>query len=69
MSISKYKDLEYLNSLDDIDEELLATQKKLFELKLKISVKEESKFHLVKSIRRRIAQLKYKHSLIKKNKN
>ena len=67
MSLPKYKELESLSSLDEIEKEIFVLQKNLFDLRLKRSTSQSIKPHLFVNTKRRLAQLKYKHSTLVKN--
>lgn len=66
MKFSKYKELENITNLSDLNEELCLLEKNLFELKIK-KAKEKIKPHFFSHLKRRIAQLHFKKSeLLKK---
>lgn len=69
MTFSKYTELENLRTTEEIEEEIFLLQKNLFDLKLKRSTNQKVKPHLFKQIRHRLAQLKYKYSLVLKKIN
>ena len=69
MSLPKYKDLENINNLSDIDQEIFIIQKDLFDLRLKRSTSQTTKPHLFKHAKRRLSQLKFKKSILLKSKN
>lgn len=56
MALSNFKELLNLNSTN-ITEEIVATKKQLFELRLKKATRQSFKPHLFKTSKRRIAQL------------
>jgi len=69
MSLPKYKELETISSLTDIDQEIFIIQKDLFNLRLKGSTNQATKPHLFKHAKRRLSQLKFKKSVLLKLKN
>jgi large subunit ribosomal protein L29 len=69
MSLPKYKDLENISNLSDIDQEIFIIQKDLFDLRLKRSTSQTTKPHLFKHAKRRLSQLKFKKSILLKSKN
>ena len=66
MSLPKYKEIENLTSLGDIDQEIFLNQKNLFDLRLKRSTSQSIKPHLFKHAKRRLAQLSFKRSILLK---
>ena len=66
MSLPKYKDLNSLSNVEEIDQEIFILQKNLFDLRIKRSTNQTNKPHLFTHTKRRIAQLKYKKSLLTK---
>jgi ribosomal protein L29 len=69
MTFLKYKELETLSNVSEIDQEIFLLQKELFELRIKKSRNQVVNSHLFTHTRRRIAQLKFKKfSLLKMNK-
>jgi ribosomal protein L29 len=64
MSLPKYKELENLTNVDEIDQEIFILQKNLFDLRIKKSTSQTVKPHLFIHAKRRIAQLKLKKSLL-----
>lgn len=64
MSLPKYKDLNLLSTISDIDQEIFLLQKNLFDLRIKRSTNQANKPHMFLHTKRRIAQLKFKKSLI-----
>jgi ribosomal protein L29 len=66
MSLPKYKELENLKTVVDIDQEIFILQKNLFDLRIKRSTSQSVKPHLFGHAKRRIAQLKFKKSLLLK---
>lgn len=69
MSLPKYKELETISNLSDIDQEIFIVQKNLFDLRLKRSTSQATKPHLFKHAKRRLTQLKFKKSVLLKSKN
>jgi ribosomal protein L29 len=67
MTLPKYKDLNLLSTVNDIDNEIFLLQKNLFDLRIKRSTNQGSNPHLFVHTKRRIAQLKFKKSLIISN--
>ena len=69
MSLPKYKELDSLTNVVDIDNEIFLLQKNLFDLKLKKFTSQNVKPHLFTHTKHRLAQLQFKKSgLIKKEK-
>jgi ribosomal protein L29 len=68
MTLPKYSELNSLLTTSDIDQELFLLQKNLFDLRIKRSTNQGSNPHLFVHTKRRIAQLKFKKSLIISNK-
>lgn len=66
MSLTKYKELENLKTVVEIDKEIFLLQKNLFDLRIKRSTSQNVKPHLFGHTKRRIAQLKFKKSLLLK---
>jgi len=67
MTLPKYKDLNNLVNISDIDKEIFLLQKNLFDLKLKKFTSQNVKPHLFTHTKHRLAQLQFKKSgLIKK---
>jgi ribosomal protein L29 len=60
MTLPKYKDLDNLTNLVDIDQEIFILTKNLFDLRMKKSTNQTVKPHLFTHTKRRLAQLKYK---------
>jgi ribosomal protein L29 len=68
MSLPKYKDLNSLTNVVDIEKEIFLLQKSLFDLKIKRSTSQTIKPHLFTHAKIRLAQLKFKKfSLLKVN--
>ena len=66
MSLPKYKELERISKLTDINQEIFIIQKDLFDLRLKRSTSQAIKPHLFKYAKRRLSQLKFKKSVLLK---
>jgi ribosomal protein L29 len=66
MSLPKYKELENLNTINDIEQEIFIVQKDLFNLRLKVKTSQATKPHLFKHAKRRLSQLKFKKSVLLK---
>jgi large subunit ribosomal protein L29 len=62
MSFPKFKELDKLISITDIDKEIFIIQKNLFDLRLKRSASQTIKPHLFKHAKHRLAQLNFKKS-------
>lgn len=60
MSLPKYKELNKLTTLIEIDQELLLLQKNLFDLRIKRLTNQKIQSHLFSHYKRRIAQLNFK---------
>jgi ribosomal protein L29 len=69
MSLPKYKDLNSLTNVIDIDKEIFLLQKSLFDLRIKRSTSQTIKPHLFTHAKRRLAQLKFKKSSLLNIKN
>lgn len=69
MSFPKYKELNSLITLVDMDKEIFLLQKEIFDLKIKRSTSQTIKPHLFTHAKRRLAQLKFKKFSLLKNKN
>ena len=68
MSLPKYKDLESLKTVEEIDKEIFILQKNLFDLKVKKSTSQTIKPHLFAHAKRRLVHLKFKKSFLLKSK-
>ena len=66
MSLPKYKEIENVTTLNDLDQEIFVIQKDLFDLRLNRSTSQSIKPHLFKHAKRRLAQLKFKRSILVK---
>jgi large subunit ribosomal protein L29 len=64
MTLPKYKELEKLKTKAEIDQEIFLLQKNLFDLRMKRATNQATKPHLFQHAKRRIAQLKFKLSII-----
>ena len=69
MSLPKYKELNSLNTISDIEKEIFILQKSIFDLRIKKSTSQTVKPHLFTHAKRRIAQLKFKKSSLLKKEN
>ena len=68
MGLPKYKDLEKLTNLMDIDQEIFILTKNLFDLRMKRATNQTVKPHLFVHTKRRLSQLKYKKFSLLKSK-
>lgn len=69
MAFPKYKELINVSNLSDIEEELFLQQKALFEFKIKKNIDKKEKssvYHFYTHLKRRIAQLQFKKSILLK---
>ena len=66
MSLPKFKDLNILKTIIEMDQEIFLLQKNLFDLRMKRSTNQTIKSHLFTHYKRRIAQLNFKKSSILK---
>lgn len=64
MTLPTYKELDKLNSKEEIDQEIFLLQKNLFDLRIKRATNQSTKPHLFKHAKRRIAQLNFKKNTI-----
>jgi len=69
MSLPKYKELNSVNTITDIEKEIFILQKSIFDLRIKKSTSQTVKPHLFTHAKRRIAQLKFKKSSLLKKEN
>jgi len=69
MSLPKYKDLENLNTIEELDNEIFLLQKNLFDLRIKKSTSQSVKPHLFAHAKRRLVHLKFKKSCLLKVQN
>ena len=67
MSLPKYKEIENVTTLNDLDQEIFVIQKDLFDLRLKVKTSQATKPHLFKHAKRRLSQLKFKKSVLLKS--
>jgi ribosomal protein L29 len=68
MSLPKYKDLNTIINISEIEQEIFLLQKNLFDLRIKRSTSQAIKPHLFLHSKRRLAQLKFKKSFLLKTK-
>mgnify|MGYP003705878633 CR=1 FL=1 len=68
MSFSKYKELKLILSLEDLDQEIFILQKELFDLRFKRATNQSISPHLFKHAKCKLAQLKFKRSILLKPK-
>jgi ribosomal protein L29 len=68
MSLPKFKDLNAITNISEIEQEIFLLQKNLFDLRIKRSTSQAIKPHLFLHSKRRLAQLKFKKSFLLKNK-
>ena len=66
MSLPKFKDLNILKTIPEMDQEIFLLQKNLFDLRMKRSTNQSIKSHLFTQYKRRIAQLNFKKSSVSK---
>jgi ribosomal protein L29 len=64
MTLPKYKELNLLETVDEIDQEIFLFQKNLFDLRMKRSSNQKISSHLFTHYKRRIAQLHFKKQFI-----
>ena len=69
MSLPKYKELNELNNLEEIEKEIFLLTKNFFDLRLKKSTNQAIKPHLFVHTKRRIAQLNFKKAYLEKIKD
>jgi ribosomal protein L29 len=69
MALPKYKELDNLTTLVDIEKEIFLFTKNLFDLRMKKSTNQSVKPHLFVHIKRRLAQLKFKKLSLLKQKS
>ena len=67
MSLPKFKDLNSLSNIEEIDQEIFILQKNLFDLRIKKKTSQTLKPHLFLNSKRRLAQLNFKKSTLLKN--
>nr|AYO28280.1 ribosomal protein L29 [Synura sphagnicola] len=64
MSFLKYKELNNLKDVNDVEKEIFVAAKEILDLKFKKATNQTIKSHLFIHLRRRIAQLQYKKSAL-----
>jgi large subunit ribosomal protein L29 len=64
MSLPKYKELNTLTNLTDVEQELFLLQKNLFDLRIKKATNQSTKSHLFTHAKRRLAQLNFKKATL-----
>ena len=64
MSLPKYKDLNLIDTVSDIEKEIFLLKRNLFDLRIKRSTTQSTKPHLFIHTKRRIAQLEFKKSIL-----
>ena len=69
MTLPKYKELDNLMTLVDIEKEIFLFTKNLFDLRMKKSTNQAVKPHLFVHTKRRLAQLKFKKMSFLKEKS
>jgi ribosomal protein L29 len=69
MALPKYKELDNLTTLVDIEKEIFLFTKNLFDLRMKKSTNQSVKPHLFVHTKRRLAQLKFKKLSLLKEKS
>ena len=69
MTLPKYKELDNLMTLVDIEKEIFLFTKNLFDLRMKKSTNQSVKPHLFVHTKRRLAQLKFKKMSLLKEKS
>jgi len=69
MSLPKYKDLEKLVDINEIEKEIFLLTKELFNLRLKKATNQTIKSHVFIHTKRRLAQLNFKKDSLSKQKN
>jgi ribosomal protein L29 len=67
MSLPKFKELNNLKTLIEIDQEIILLQKNLFDLRIKKLTNQKIQSHLYSHYKRRIAQLNFKKNFCPKN--
>ena len=67
MSFPKYKEVNSLSNLLEIDQEIFLLTKNLFDLRMKRSMNQAIQPHLFIHIKRRLAQLKFKKGNLSKD--
>jgi ribosomal protein L29 len=69
MALPKYKELDNLTTLVDIEKEIFLFTKNLFDLRMKKSTNQSVKPHHFVHTKRRLAQLKFKKLSLLKEKS
>ena len=69
MTLPAYKEIQSLVDIAEIEKEIFLLQRTLFKFRLGTATKREVSPHLFVHVKRRIAQLNFKKSLIFKSKN
>lgn len=69
MALPKYKELDNLTTLVDIEKEIFLFTKNLFDLRMKKSTNQSVKPHLFVHTKRRLSQLKFKKLSLLKEKS
>lgn len=69
MALPKYKELDNLKTLVDIEKEIFLFTKNLFDLRMKKSANQSVKPHLFVHTKRRLDQLKFKKLSLLKEKS
>ena len=69
MSLPKYKDLDELKNIDEIEKEIFLLTKTFFDLRLKKATNQTIKPHLFVHTKRRLAQLNFKKTYLEKIKD
>ena len=64
MSLPKFKELQSIETLEEIEKEIFSLQKTLFDLRIKKLTNQTLKNHLFVHTKRRISQLKLKQHLL-----
>jgi ribosomal protein L29 len=66
MALPKFKELDVLKNVSEIEQEIFLLQKNLFDLRMKRSTNQKIKSHLFTHYKRRIAQLNFKKASLSK---
>nr|YP_009545421.1 ribosomal protein L29 [Mallomonas splendens]AYO28575.1 ribosomal protein L29 [Mallomonas splendens] len=67
MVFSNYKDLNNFSNIIEIEQEIFLLTKNLFDFRMKRSMNQTVKPHLFLHTKRRLAQLKFKKSILLKS--
>lgn len=62
MALPKYKDIAYINTIAEINDEIIRLKKSLFKLRSKKSINQPIKPHIFSHTKRKIAQLNFRKS-------